>query len=94
MNTKSLITVAALALVGASAFAADTPSSVSRADVVAELVRARAAGETNNYSESFGYTMQTPQQQATAFAKSAPQPAAATTPVATNNAAPAVTTAK
>ena len=94
MNTKSLITVAALALVGASAFAADTTASLSRADVVAELVRARAAGETSNFSESFGYTLQAPQQQATAFAKSAPKPATATTPVATNSAAPAATIAK
>lgn len=94
MNTKSLITVAALALAGASAFAADTTASVSRADVVAELVRARAAGETNNFSESFGYTMQAPQQQTTAFAKSTPQPATAATPVATNNTAPVAATAK
>ena len=94
MNTKSLITVAALALVGASAFAADTTASLSRADVVAELVRARAAGETSNFSESFGYTLQAPQQQPTAFAKSAPKPATATTPVATNSAAPAATIAK
>lgn len=88
MNTKSLITVAALALAGASAFAADTTASVTRADVVAELVRARAAGETMNFSESFGYTLQTPQQQATAFAKTAPQPTA-TTPVAAKSAVPA-----
>ena len=89
MNTKSLITVAALALVGTSAFAADTTGSLTRAEVVAELVRARAAGETSNFSESFGYTLQTPQQQATAFAKTAPQPAAATTPVAAKSAVPA-----
>ena len=89
MNTKSLITVAALALAGASAFAADATGSLTRADVVAELVRARAAGETSNFSESFGYTLQTPQQQATAFAKTAPQPAAATTPVAAKSAVPA-----
>ena len=89
MNTKSLITVAALALAGASAFAADTTASVTRADVVAELVRARAAGETMNFSESFGYTLQTPQQPATAFAKTAPQPTATTTPVAAKSAVPA-----
>ena len=62
MSIKPLIAAAAIALVGASAFAAEPTSGLTRADVQAELVRARAAGETNYFSESYGYTMHTPAQ--------------------------------
>lgn len=90
MSYKTLFAAASLAVLASTSFAADqTPQPLTRADVVAELQRARASGETSYFSESFGYTMQAPQQQATAFAKTAPQPAASTTPVATNSAAPA-----
>ena len=90
MLTKTLFSAVTLALLTSTSFAAEpAPQGLTRADVVAELVRARAAGETSNFSESFGYTLQTPQQQATAFAKTAPQPTATTTPVAAKSAVPA-----
>ena len=93
MLTKTLFSAAALALLATTSFAAEpAPQGLTRADVVAELQRARASGETANFSESFGYTMNAPQQQATALAKTAPQPAA--TPVAANSTAPATSTAK
>ncbi len=93
MLTKTLFSAAALALLTTTSFAAEpAPQGLTRADVVAELQRARASGETANFSESFGYTMNAPQQQATALAKTAPQPA--TTPVAANSTAPATSTAK
>ncbi len=62
MSIKPLIAAAAIALVGVSAFAAEPTSGLTRADVQAELVRARAAGETSYFSESYGYTLQTPAQ--------------------------------
>ena len=90
MTYKTLLAAASLVVLSSTSFAAEqAPQPLTRADVVAELQRARASGETGYFSESFGYTMQAPQQQATAFAKTAPQPAASTTPVATNSAAPA-----
>jgi hypothetical protein len=60
MNTKHIITAVAFALVGASAFASevtefkDTPSTLSRATVKAELARAQAAGELKGASEIYG----------------------------------------
>ena len=90
MLAKTLFSAVTLALLASTSFAAEPAAQgLTRAEVVAELVRARADGETSNFSESFGYTLQTPQQQATALAKTAPQPAAATTPVAAKSAAPA-----
>lgn len=91
MSYKTLFAAASLAVLASTSFAADQAPQqpLTRADVVAELQRARASGETGYFSESFGYTMQAPQQQATVFAKTAPQPSANTTPVATNSAAPA-----
>lgn len=55
MNSKQIIAAAAFALVGATAFAQEavqnielpTSSNVQRADVKAELQRARAAGEVS-----------------------------------------------
>jgi hypothetical protein len=92
MTYKTFFAAASLAVLASTSFAADqAPQPLTRADVVAELQRARASGETGYFSESFGYTLTPPQQQATALAKTAPQPAAAT-PVATNNLAPANTT--
>ena len=95
MLTKTLFSAVTLALLASTSFAAEpTPQGLTRAEVVAELQRARASGETANFSESFGYTMNAPQQQATALAKTAPQPAAIATPVAANSTAPATSTAK
>ena len=56
MNTKQIIAAAAIALVGSAAFAQEavqnieipTSSNVQRADVKAEALRARAAGELAN----------------------------------------------
>jgi len=56
MNTKQIIAAAAIALVGSAAFAQEavqnieipTSSNVQRADVKAEALRARAAGELSN----------------------------------------------
>ena len=93
MTYKTFFAAASLAVLASTSFAADqAPRPLTRADVVAELQRARASGETGYFSESFGYTMTPPQQQATALAKKASPPAAAATPVATNNLAPANTT--
>ena len=95
MLTKTLFSAVTLALLASTSFAAEpAPQGLTRADVVAELQRARASGETANFSESFGYTMNAPQPQATALAKTAPQPAATATPVAANSTAPATITAK
>ena len=56
MNTKQIIAAAAIAFVGSAAFAQEavqnieipTSSNVQRADVKAEALRARAAGELAN----------------------------------------------
>jgi hypothetical protein len=56
MNTKQIIAAAVIALVGSAAFAQEavqnieipTSSNVQRADVKAEVLRARAAGELSN----------------------------------------------
>ncbi len=55
MNTKTLIAAAALAFVGASAFAQDvqsypTPSTLTRAEVLADLARAQAEGRVTTQS--------------------------------------------
>ena len=65
MNTKHLFATTAaavaIAFVGTGAFASeatqfnDTPSTVSRAEVKAELARAQAAGELNQASALYGY---------------------------------------
>ena len=52
MNTKNLIAAAALAFVGATAFAQDvqnypTPSTLTRAEVLADLARAQADGQVS-----------------------------------------------
>lgn len=60
MMLKPILAAAAIALVGVPAFAADNTSGLTRAEVQAELVRARAAGETMYFSESYGYA-QAPQ---------------------------------
>ena len=63
MLTKTLFSAVTLALLTSTSFAAEpAPQGLTRADVVAELQRARASGETANFSESFGYTMNAPQQ--------------------------------
>ena len=60
MNTKHLIAAAAIAFVGTGAFASeatqftDTPSTLTRAEVKAELARAQAAGELNQVSALHG----------------------------------------
>ena len=60
MNTKHIISAMAIAFVGASAFASevtefkDTPSTLSRATVKAELARAQAAGELQRATELYG----------------------------------------
>jgi len=62
MNTKQLIAAAALTLVGSTAafaqtevelqhFGANQPSTVTRTEVRAEFLRARAAGEVPAYNE-------------------------------------------
>jgi hypothetical protein len=61
MNIKHIITAAAIAFVGTGAFASeatqftDTPSTVTRAAVKAELARAQAAGELSRPSALYGY---------------------------------------
>lgn len=61
MNTKHLIAALAIAFVGTGAFASEatqftnTPSTLTRAEVKAELARAQAAGELNQASELYGY---------------------------------------
>jgi hypothetical protein len=65
MNTKHLIAAVAIAFVGTGAFASeatqftDTPSTLSRAEVKAELARAQAAGELNQVSALYGYVQPT-----------------------------------
>ena len=60
MNTKHLIAAVAIAFVGTGAFASeatqftDTPSTLTRAEVKAELARAQAAGELNQASSLYG----------------------------------------
>ncbi len=58
MNAKSLIAASALAIIGTSALAFETPdiatpSTLSRAAVVAELVRAQQAGEIPRSSQPY-----------------------------------------
>ena len=61
MNTKHIIAAVAVALLSASAFASeatefkDTPSTLTRAVVKAELTRAQATGELNRASALYGY---------------------------------------
>ncbi len=61
MNSKHIIAAAAIAFAGTGAFASeatqftDTPSTLSRAAVKAELARAQAAGELNHPSALHGY---------------------------------------
>ena len=55
MNTKTLIAAATLAFVGATAFAQDvqsypTPSTLTRAEVLADLARAQAEGRVTTQS--------------------------------------------
>lgn len=60
MNAKQLFAVAALAVIGTSAFAAEAEQFVpqtgalTRAEVRAELSRAQAAGEIATVAESYG----------------------------------------
>lgn len=59
MNTKSFIAAAALALIGSTAFADPSPaqaprSQLTRSEVQAELLRARAAGELDSAADSYG----------------------------------------
>lgn len=60
MNTKQLFAAAALAVIGASAFAAEAEQFVpqtgalTRAEVRAELARAQAAGEIATVAEAYG----------------------------------------
>ena len=57
MNTKSLVAAAVLAVIGASAFAGEaTPAAtpLTRAEVQAEFLRARAAGEIESVGDSYG----------------------------------------
>lgn len=58
MNARTLIATSALAIIGTSAFAFETPdiatpSTLSRAAVVAELVRAQQAGEIPRSSQPY-----------------------------------------
>jgi Domain of unknown function (DUF4148) len=61
MNTKQLIAAAAIAFAGTSAFAIEATqievpaSTLTRAEVKAELARAQAAGELNQASALYGY---------------------------------------
>jgi Domain of unknown function (DUF4148) len=60
MNTKTLFAAAALALMGTTAFADEvrdypTPSTLTRAEVRAELDRAQANGELTIHSETYGF---------------------------------------
>lgn len=59
MNAKTLFAAAALALVGTASFADEvrdypTPSTLTRAEVKAELLRAQAAGETVAHLDTYG----------------------------------------
>lgn len=61
MNVKTLIAASTLALIGTTAFAFETPdlatpSTLTRAEVQAELLRARAAGELPRSSQPY-YTV-------------------------------------
>jgi hypothetical protein len=61
MNTKHILAAVAIAFAGSGAFASeatqftDTPSTLTRAEVKAELARATAAGELNQASALYGY---------------------------------------
>lgn len=57
MNTHSLVAAAVLAVIGTSAFAgeaAPAPAPLTRAEVQAEFLRARAAGEIESVGDSYG----------------------------------------
>ncbi len=60
MNTKQLIAAAAIALIGSAAFAAEgeqvavPKGQLTRAEVQAELARARNAGEVTSIAASYG----------------------------------------
>ena len=59
MNAKTLIAAAALAIVGTSAFANEVTefqpqSTLTRAEVLADLARARANGTLDSHGESYG----------------------------------------
>lgn len=61
MNVKTLIAASTLALIGTTAFAFEapdlaTPSTLTRAEVQAELLRARAAGDIPRSSQPY-YTV-------------------------------------
>lgn len=61
MKTQHLIAALAIAFAGTSVFASeitefkDTPSTLTRAAVKAELARAQASGELNHPSDLYGY---------------------------------------
>lgn len=64
MNTKSLFAAAALALIGTTSFAQDvrdypTPSTLTRAEVKAEMNRAHSEGAVLTQSESYGVVQPT-----------------------------------
>lgn len=59
MNAKTLIAAAAIALVGTTAFADEvrdypTPSTLTRAEVIADMQRGQAGGDSLNQSETYG----------------------------------------
>lgn len=60
MNVRHVLAISAIALVGSSAFAAEgeqwkpEASTLTRAEVRAELARAQAAGEVGNLTASYG----------------------------------------
>lgn len=59
MNAKTLIAAAALAIVGTTAFADEvrdypTPSTLTRAEVLADLARARAEQSPIEFAEAYG----------------------------------------
>lgn len=60
MNFRQILAVSTIALVGGTALAAEgeqwkpEPSTLTRAEVRAELARAMAAGEVNHVSASYG----------------------------------------
>jgi hypothetical protein len=61
MNTKQVIAAVGLAFAASGAFAAeatqftDTPSTLTRAAVKAELARAQASGQISQVSDLYGY---------------------------------------
>ncbi len=59
MNTKTLIAAAAIALVGTTAFASDVrdvpaPSTLTRAEVIADLQRAQASADPLIQTDAYG----------------------------------------